>query len=503
MNRLPTSPFRLLRVAAPILCLGAVAGVVACGAGPSSSEDVGSSAEAIVGSHPTFPQVPDQSGQILVAPRLVTIVASNDTSTGTDSATNLQNFSDALPSSSVWAAVSSEYGVGALSSAAHLTGKALTGTQTKAALQTYVEGVVAADGYAPNGKTIYLVYIPTAASLSTTDFGTVCGEHFQYPSTATDAIAVVRRCTPEQTQETQLGQMTRDASHEIVEASTNPRQGGYNFNASVVPGVSSVWSIWNGGDVELADLCQGTRIFQTIGAKSPSGGWEFQRVWSNKAAALGGDPCVPTISDPYYSVSVPSGWYAATPGETLSIPVTGWSASTTGNWFLNRDVSTAAASTSFASSDAVITSSLGISSPAGCGARYAMNASDTATLTVTVPSTAKAGDYAVFLVTSFDETASLCNPTMAQDFQHFWPVGVYLPASAGESCGGSTVCGSTTYCSYPTGDTCGATGAGTCETRPRICPYIVLPVCGCNGLTYGNGCFAEEAGTSVAHGGHC
>ena len=44
---------------------------------------------------------------------------------------------------------------------------------------------------------------------------------------------------------------------------------------------------------------------------------------------------------------------------------------------------------------------------------------------------------------------------------------------------------------------------GTCEARPINCTDIFLPVCGCDGVTYGNGCEAEAAGVSIESEGEC
>jgi len=39
---------------------------------------------------------------------------------------------------------------------------------------------------------------------------------------------------------------------------------------------------------------------------------------------------------------------------------------------------------------------------------------------------------------------------------------------------------------------------GTCTPRPEFCTEEYNPVCGCNGLTYSNACFAHQAGASVS-----
>ena len=63
--------------------------------------------------------------------------------------------------------------------------------------------------------------------------------------------------------------------------------------------------------------------------------------------------------------------------------------------------------------------------------------------------------------------------------------------------------GEGTWHDYP--DTCQkyCDGAGVCEVRPDACIDIFDPVCGCDGLTYGNACEAAMAGVNVASEGEC
>jgi hypothetical protein len=78
--------------------------------------------------------------------------------------------------------------------------------------------------------------------------------------------------------------------------------------------------------------------------------------------------------------------------------------------------------------------------------------------------------------------------------------------SAGNTCGGllGLSCSDGEFCAFAPDASCGAADqTGTCTTRPELCTEEFQPVCGCDGQTYGNACFASAAGTSVASEGEC
>ena len=74
------------------------------------------------------------------------------------------------------------------------------------------------------------------------------------------------------------------------------------------------------------------------------------------------------------------------------------------------------------------------------------------------------------------------------------------------ACGtrGGVMCDPGEFCYRDRDPQCGANdGGGTCITPPSACDAIVDPVCGCDGVTYGNECEAQAQLMSVRFDGPC
>jgi hypothetical protein len=363
----------------------AAAAILSAGCGSSASP------------HPTFPIVPTRDGALLSPLDLVTIVSSSE---GQDASTLFQ-FSSELAVSDWWKELANEYGLGPVTPAASITGLAITGDMTDHDVYEYVTAAVTANGGpSRNGNTLYLLYLPAGVALlqdgvRNTDCQKLGGYHARY-GTEGDNLAVIQQCGGDNP----IGSLTVTASHEVLEAATDPDGLGYAL-PPIAPHAPWNQSIWNAyeltGHAELADLCEGAYVLE--------GDFYYQRIWSNVQAAKGGDPCLPQLPDPYYDATFAADWYRIEAGQTLSIPMHGWSTAPVGSWPVKVSVASAV---------------MGFSAVPAAGS---LSAGEASNLTVTAPPSAASGAFAVLGVASLRPST----PPALTDGAHLNYVGVYVP----------------------------------------------------------------------------
>jgi hypothetical protein len=405
-------------------------GGTTAGGGSSPSAGVTNGYSAL---HPAPPQLVDQGGPVLTAPKVVTVTYPGDTN-----AAALAAFGAQLTRNAWWDTVRQGFcetgtttcvGDGpvgthvalAAAPAASYTDSIHGGAST---MQTYIQSLVGAGEIPqPDGQTILAFYFP-ATTRVTLDGAVSCDVFGAYHNATTAGgvqftYAVISECpiSAQGPAETMLQQTTFAASHEILELATDPFQTqttfGYYLNTkdpSILP-----WNNVGGG--EAADLCTD---FLGLGQdQTTEGGFLVTRIWNDAAAAAGGDPCLPASSAVYINAA-PEKWLLTIPvGGSATFEATAFSSAATANWtLLGGDLNTSGSTTS---------PYLGITIN---GAKSAsVNNGDKVTVSVTLkqdPSTIP--DYAQ----SFGATGILIsadsakNPTNA----HFWPFLVVTPAGA-------------------------------------------------------------------------
>jgi hypothetical protein len=360
---------------------------------PRSWPDAGSFSPA---PHAPFPSLVDTGAGQLTPLRLVSIVTDGDPLHDA-----LFAFGDALVGSQWLSSVAEAYGLAPTGTSVHVDGPSLDGNVTADQMKSYVEQAAGKELTGPHA--VYLLYLPPGATIVEGGVANCGCNALGAAHTALDdqgnALAYVQRCSLSDDDS-----VTRLASHEIAEAVTDTGKG-FRLDPPSPPWSGTPWAAVQSGSVEAGDLCTGTFVTE--------GGFTYQRIWSNRAASAGGDPCVPPMSTPYVSTSASAEWVPVAAGATASIPVTGWATGPRDDWYVYPLLS-------YPPSSAISARITTATQQTLDGVVYAsINNGGAATLSVTVAPDAPSGTWSVVRLVSrsADEV----------DGTHFWPVGVHVP----------------------------------------------------------------------------
>ena len=303
--------------------------------------------------HAPFPQLVYGGGPLLTAPKIVTVVFAGD-----PFASDLQAFGQSIASSPWWDSVRAGY---CASDAGPCVGQGPPGTFVQlttspdAAYTDSVQGasssvqgwlsraIATATLPAPDANTLYVVYFPSTTTVTLDNYkscvrGGFGGYHNSMMMGLRDvAYAVVVECTPlppplpSVPATSVLQNATLSASHEILEAATDPVRG-----TGFVLG-STDWSSWPWADLtvggEAGDLCvDGFGLNQD---QTTSGRFTVQRTWSNAQAASGLDPCTPTSTGSVYFNAAPTrSFFVLDVGASATFDVDAFSSAPMADWTL-------------------------------------------------------------------------------------------------------------------------------------------------------------------------
>ncbi len=268
-----------------------------------------------------MPQAINSGGSVIASPKLVAISFQGD-----PLQPDVDTFAQQIVSgTNYWNGAVAEYGVGAITETVyHAQEAAPSGTIGDTDVQAWITNKIQTDATfpQPDASTIYAVFYPTGTVI-TNGFEQSCnqfqGYHGSYPLSASVNViyAVVPRCpAPPVAGVTDTDQMTGEASHEVVEAATDPLPA-LKAAYATVDDNSHAWEIFGG---EIGDLCAG---FPDSFYTPPGFDHLMQRVWSNANAAASHDPCEPMGTSPYFNA-------AAVVSDMITVQVGGKNVKTLG-----------------------------------------------------------------------------------------------------------------------------------------------------------------------------
>jgi len=292
--------------------------------------------------HPAMPTVANLGGPVVAAPKFIpvtfTVVPADPF------VSQIQDFMSKVGATSYWAGNVAEYGVGPATGETPIEISTMPFTSNPVddtAIASWVAQAVASNVLpAYDSNTVYVLFMPPGLSV-TLQGATSCdafgGYHSETPlAMAAAPYAVIPRCANDFGDLSGIDVVTGAASHELIEATTDPFPDS-NPAYAQVDNKDFGWEIGLGGG-EVADMCA-----QNTDAFFKPSGFEYtvQRTWSNKAGKASQDPCIPSQGGTYFdtfslNIGEPitvSGLKLAV-GQSATIPVDLYSDSDTPAWFV-------------------------------------------------------------------------------------------------------------------------------------------------------------------------
>lgn len=411
--------------------------------GDIAPEDIGPPEPFAEAKHAAIPPLGYFGGALLAAPTIVTVTFAGD-----PFAKELQDFAAKLGKSAWWDAMREGYcelpdGVTCVGLAQDATivefpfapAAAYTDSTdgSPSSIQGFIKAQVASGLLPPPIKDIlYVIYFPqktkitlasgggTAVDKSCKDFGAY-HNHMVLNGQDT-AYAIVPECAPSPFGDMdKLQTATVSSSHEIAEAVTDPFSkigknntyiGGYRML-----GMSKADFPWVKAQRagENADMCQD--ILYVGRDQVLSDGYTVQRVWSNKSAAGGHDPCVPNpAGQPYFNVAPANGksLQKLSVGQSVTFNATAFSdLPIAGGWKV-----TGGDSTSFISSQYPAFLDITING------KHEENVQNGDVVEVSVTLVGDPSKY------QFGASGLLVSKSLNGKLQNIWPIFVYTPGEA-------------------------------------------------------------------------
>jgi hypothetical protein len=257
--------------------------------------------------HPDAPQVVSLGGPVMDSPQAVAITFAEEASVD-----DIEKFVATIGATDYWDAIAGEYGVRPLVGLPPIRlSEAAPALITDGQIQDWLRDKL--DGThpefpAPGPNVIYTLFYP-ATTVIDDGGGQSCdvfGGYHNSTAVLTDGTpiiyAVLPRCVDPHTPE--LDTLTLAASHELIEASTDP-QPLDNPAYLEVDDNHAIYTRLTGGGGEVGDMCA-INSNAAFKPSEPSGfAFTVQRSWSNLASLAGRDPCVPAPTDAPYFNSAP------------------------------------------------------------------------------------------------------------------------------------------------------------------------------------------------------